>query len=33
MLKNNRTAKVGIKNKRLAAGWDDDYLLEVLFGA
>jgi predicted transposase YbfD/YdcC len=32
MLKNNRTAKVGIKNKRLAAGWDDDYLLEVLFG-
>jgi predicted transposase YbfD/YdcC len=32
MLKNNRTAKVGVKNKRLTAAWDDDYLLEVLFG-
>jgi hypothetical protein len=32
MLKNNHTAKVGIKNKRLAAGWDDEYMLEVLFG-
>jgi predicted transposase YbfD/YdcC len=33
LLKNNRTSKVGIKNKRLAAGWNDDYLAEVLFGA
>lgn len=33
LLKNNRTLKVGIKNKRLAAGWDDDYLAQVLFGA
>ena len=32
MLKNNHTAKVGIKNKRLTAAWDGDYLLEVLFG-
>jgi predicted transposase YbfD/YdcC len=32
LLKNNRTSKVGIKNRRLAAGWDDDYLTQVLFG-
>lgn len=33
LLKNNRTSKVGVKNKRLAAGWNDDYLAQVLFGA
>lgn len=32
LLKNNRTLKVGVKNKRLAAGWDDDYLAQVLVG-
>lgn len=32
LLKNNRTMKVGIKNKRLTAAWNDDYLAEVLFG-
>ena len=32
LLKNNKTLKVGIKNKRLAAGWDDDYLQQVLLG-
>ena len=32
LLKNNTTLKVGIKNKRLNAGWDDDYLQQVLFG-
>ncbi len=32
MLKNNHTLKVGVKNKRLSAGWNDDYLKEVLFG-
>lgn len=33
LLKNNRDLKVGIKNKRLAAGWDDSYLEQVLFGS
>ncbi len=32
MLKNETTAKLGIKNKRLLAGWDDSYLAKVLFG-
>lgn len=31
LLKNELTAKVGIKNKRLSAGWDDNYLTKVLF--
>ncbi|OHB83371.1 MAG: hypothetical protein A2V98_23045 [Planctomycetes bacterium RBG_16_64_12] len=26
LLKNNHTLKIGVKNKRLAAGWDDSYL-------
>jgi predicted transposase YbfD/YdcC len=33
LLKNNRTLKVGIKNRRLSAAWDDSYLKQVLFGA
>lgn len=32
LLKNNRTAKLGVKNKRLKAAYDDDYRLEVLLG-
>lgn len=32
LLKNNHTTKVGVKNKRLTAAWDQDYLAEVLFG-
>jgi len=32
LLKNNHTLAVGVKNKRLAAGWDDSYLGQVLFG-
>lgn len=30
MLKKERTSKTGAKNKRLKAGWDNDYLLKVL---
>jgi predicted transposase YbfD/YdcC len=32
LLKNNHTKKVGVKNKRLAAALNDDYLTEVLIG-
>jgi len=33
LLKNEKTRKVGIKNKRLVAAWDVDYLRQVLFSA
>jgi predicted transposase YbfD/YdcC len=32
LLKNNHTLQVGVKNKRLAAGWDDSYLQQILLG-
>ena len=32
LLKNNKSRKVGIKNKRLIAALHEDYLTEVLLG-
>lgn len=32
LLKNEPSLKVGIKNKRLTAGWDENYLEQVLLG-
>ena len=32
MLKNETTLKIGIKNKRLSAGWNEHYLEQVLVG-
>jgi len=29
--KNNHTFKVGVKNRCLVAGWDDEYLAQILF--
>ncbi len=33
LLRNETSSKVGIKNRRLTAGWNTDYLRKVLFGA
>jgi len=33
MIKNNHSKKLGVKNKRLTAAWNEDYLLEILLGA
>ena len=33
LLKNEKTAKVGMKNKRLTAAWNTDYLEKVLLGS
>jgi hypothetical protein len=30
LIKSDTKAKIGIKNRRLKAGWDDDYLLTIV---
>jgi hypothetical protein len=30
LLNNEKSTKVGVKNKRLKAGWDNDYMMKVL---
>jgi predicted transposase YbfD/YdcC len=32
LLQQNKSVKTGIKNKRLKAGWDNEFLASVLFG-
>lgn len=32
LLKAETSAKIGVKEKRLKAGWDHQYLIRVLFG-
>ncbi len=32
LLKNNRSRKLGVKNKRLSAGWDDNFLQQIPLG-
>jgi len=32
LIREEKTAKVGVKNKRLKAGWDNHYLAKLLFG-
>jgi hypothetical protein len=30
LLKNEKSIRLGVKNKRLKAGWDNDYMLKAL---
>ena len=32
LLKKEKSTKLGVKNKRLKSGWDDDFRLKVLLG-
>ncbi|MEJ2041991.1 MAG: ISAs1 family transposase, partial [Reinekea sp.] len=33
LLKQDKSKKIGIKSKRLVAGWDHDYLLRLMNGS
>jgi len=33
LVKTGKTVKLGVKNKRLNAGWDEDYLLKIVTGS
>jgi len=33
LIKADKKSKIGIKNRRLKAGWDNDYLESLLLGA
>ncbi len=33
LIKQDKTTKLGVKNKRLKAGWDDNYLNKLLNNA
>jgi hypothetical protein len=32
LVKNNASKELGLRNKRLTAAWNDDYLLEIQLG-
>ena len=32
LIKSDKITKIGVKNRRLKAGWDDDYLLQLVLG-
>jgi hypothetical protein len=32
LVKTEKTVKLGVKNKRLNAGWDENYLLKIVTG-
>ncbi len=32
LIKNEKSSKVGVKTKRLKAGWSNDYLLKIIGG-
>jgi len=33
LIKADKSSKIGIKNRRLKAGWDNDYLEKLLMGS